>query len=185
MPADEFDQYLKTLFSRLRVRPGRRSDLADEFRDHLETRLEELTAAGVPRAAAVDRALEEFGDAAGLASQMSHAFLLLARRRQRKFLMRVTASAAATLACGIVVAYLFAPPNRAVNPPGPALAQEETPPGDSLGAAPRGPAAAAVSPDEQKIAALDAALKRPTTLANIQPGASLLDTLKALEQEHG
>ena len=156
MSAGEFDAYLKALGSLLRMKPGQRAELADEFRDHLETRLEELTAAGVPRAEAVETALEEFGDAAGLASQVSTAFTSLSRRRRRKFLMRITASAAATLACGLAVVYLFAPPNRALRPPGPALAQEDAAP-----ATPPPDAGTSSAPQGDPAAALDAKLSAP------------------------
>ncbi|MFH5803306.1 permease prefix domain 1-containing protein [Alienimonas sp. DA493] len=193
MPAEEFDAYLKTLSGRLRLKPARRAELSDELRDHLETRLEELTAEGVPRAAAVRKALEEFGDAAGLASQMSFAFAVHARRRRRKTVMRVTASAAATLACGIAVAYLFAPPNPAVNPPGPALAQDEpapaAEPGDPFSASaeasgdPFGGPAAPASPDEAKMIALEKALDAPTEL-DARPGDTLAEALDGLASQH-
>ncbi|NNJ27331.1 permease prefix domain 1-containing protein [Alienimonas chondri] len=180
MPAEEFDAYLKTLRARLRLKPGRRAELEDEFRDHLESRLEELTAAGVPRAAAIQRALEEFGDAAGLASQMSHAFRILARRRRRKTFMRVTASAAATLACGIAVAYLFAPPNRAFAPPGPAVAQDaDAPP-------PENDAADADAPERpDPAAALEAKLDGPAPENLYRPGTPVESFFANLRHKTG
>ena len=203
MSAGEFDAYLKALGSLLRMKPGQRAELADEFRDHLETRLEELTAAGVPRAEAVETALEEFGDAAGLASQVSTAFTSLSRRRRRKFLMRITASAAATLACGLAVVYLFAPPNRALRPPGPALAQEGEAAADPPATAePRGGEAVVedpfvpdalytkrlrewLTPDEVKAKRLSEALEEPSTLEILVPGESLSQGFDRLAERHG
>ena len=143
MPPDPFDAWLARFAAASRV--GRDADLNDELRDHLETRLSELTAAGVPRADAVKVCLNELGDAAGLAS----AFVPLSRRRRRKFLMRVSLASAATLAAGVGLVYLFAPPNPVLPPPGAAVAQDgppaETAPSDGDGearAVPADPAAA-------------------------------------------
>ena len=130
MPAEEFDAYLRALSSLLRLEPAQRAELADEFRDHLETRLEELTAAGVPRARAVETALEEFGDAAGLASHFTSQHRFRVRRRRRKalgkFVMKTLPAAAALAVLG-AVAWLAAPPNPVLAPPAPAVAQDVGP----------------------------------------------------------
>ncbi len=84
MRDQEFDNYLGLVGRLLRLNSRQRSAIGHELRDHLETRLEELTAQDVPHDEAVRTALEEFGDAAGLA----HTFTSLARHQQRRALMR-------------------------------------------------------------------------------------------------
>lgn len=98
----EFDNYLALLTRLLRLRGKQQALLAAELRAHLEDRLEELLARGVSREEAVRRALEEFGDAAGLAGE----FVSISRNKRRRWLMRVTTfSVAATvlLATGIAI----------------------------------------------------------------------------------
>jgi hypothetical protein len=90
----EFESYLTLLANLLRLDPKQRGDIGDELRSHLEDRLDELMARGVSREDAVEQALAEFGDAAGLAGQ----FLAVQRNRKRRWLMRVTTfSIAATI----------------------------------------------------------------------------------------
>jgi hypothetical protein len=97
----EFDTYLTLLASLLKLDRRQRGKIAEELRAHLEDRLEELLAEGVPREEAIRQALAEFGDAAGLAAE----FKTLSWNRKRRWLMRATTfSVAATLllAAGIV-----------------------------------------------------------------------------------
>lgn len=94
MSPEEFDNYLTLLASLLRTSGKQREGIARELRTHLDDRLEDLLARGVPRDEAIRRALAEFGDAAGLAAD----FVSLSRNRKRRWLMRVTtASVAATI----------------------------------------------------------------------------------------
>ena len=198
MPAEEFDAYLRALGSLLRLKREQRAELADEFRDHLETRLEELTAAGVPRSAAVETALEEFGDAAGLASH----FTSLARRRRvhlvRRVLMRFTLTAAALAAVGAFL-WLLAPPNPVFPPPGAVVAQDEAgafddplpdeQPAEKVPAedSPEGQRTALTDPSEPdaaKTARVNAALAEPSSLEGIRPGDSVADALDALTDRH-
>lgn len=97
MPDEDFDLFLSLLSKFLRLDSAQKSAIADELRDHLEERLGDLEAQGLPRKEAVRQALEEFGDAAGLASQ----FTSLSKRRRRKILMR------SALATGVVAALAF------------------------------------------------------------------------------
>jgi hypothetical protein len=97
----EFENYLALLASLLRLDRRQRGKIAEELRAHLEDRLDELLAEGMPREEAIRQALAEFGDAAGLAAE----FKTLSWNRKRRWLMRVTTfSVAATLllAAGIV-----------------------------------------------------------------------------------
>src|SRR5262245_48679294 len=100
MSDKEFDNYLTLLSRLLKLGAKQRDAIAGELRCHLEDRLEELLARGVPRDEAVRQALEEFGDATGLAAE----FVSLSGNRRKRFLMRLmTASVAAIvlIAAGI------------------------------------------------------------------------------------
>lgn len=87
MVEHEFEEYLAILRGLLRLRRKQCDAIADELRDHMDVRLEELLAEGVPRERAVQIALEEFGDAAGV----GQAFIEVNRTNQRRWAMKVTA----------------------------------------------------------------------------------------------
>ena len=61
MPEQDFELYLSLLSRFLRLQPAQRDEVADELRDHLDQRLEELAARGLSREQAIHKALEEFG----------------------------------------------------------------------------------------------------------------------------
>lgn len=84
----EFEDYLALLRGLLRLRKTQCDAISDELRDHMDARLEDLLAEGIPREKAVQIALEEFGDAAGV----GQAFLELNRNNQRRWNMKVTAA---------------------------------------------------------------------------------------------
>lgn len=71
MPEDEFDIYLTLLAKTLRLSETQRNAISSELRDHMEQRLEELTADGMPRKQAIEQALEEFGGASALAKGLT------------------------------------------------------------------------------------------------------------------
>lgn len=93
MSDHEFDNYLTLLAKLLRLDSRQRERIASELRAHLEDRLDELLAGGMPRDEAVKVALAEFGDAAGLAAE----FGSLSRTRRKRWLMRVTTFSAAAI----------------------------------------------------------------------------------------
>ena len=62
MSQQEFDSYLALLCRLLRIAPQQREQVAEEFRAHMEDRLEELLAAGLSRDEAIQQAIGEFGD---------------------------------------------------------------------------------------------------------------------------
>ena len=120
----EFEHYLALLTRLLRLGGKQREKIAGELRAHLEDRLEELLARGVSREEAVRRALEEFGDAAGLAAE----FVSLSRNRRRRWLMRLTTfSVAATvlLAAGLAIVW----PGRNAGPGVAAIVAQDPKPG--------------------------------------------------------
>src|SRR5262245_54666138 len=101
MSQQEFENYLALLSRLLRVSPHERDRVAEEFRSHMEDRLEDLLARGMPRDEAVRQALEEFGDAAGLAAEL----VSLNRSRRNRWIMRLTTASVAAvvlIAAGII-----------------------------------------------------------------------------------
>ena len=120
MPETEFELYLSLLSRFLRLNPAQQGEIADELRDHLEQRLEELAARGLSREQAIHTALEEFGDAAELAQHFTRA----AQTRRRKIIMRCTYGTAAALAAGLLIAAAFWPSTPHGPLPERALAQQ-------------------------------------------------------------
>jgi len=140
MSEKEFDLYLSLLGRFLKLSPNQRAEIADELRDHLEERLEELTDEGLSRDDAIRRAIDEFGDASELATH----FTQIARRRRRRLIMRLTAGTALTASAAVLLAIFLRPempPQRAA---GQLVAQEELGdpeiPAAEIGAAAEGPA---------------------------------------------
>ena len=120
----EFDNYLTLLSSVLQLRGEQREAIAGELKAHLEDRLDDLLARGLDRDAAVKIALEEFGDAAGLANNFS----LLVRNRRRRWLVKVTSFSTAALvllALGLIAIWPEHRPG-----PGPARAIAQNPNAD-------------------------------------------------------
>ncbi len=107
MPEEDFEIFLSLLGQLLRLDPQQKSAIADELRDHLEERLLELNEQGIPRKEAVRKALEEFGDAAGLATQ----FTSLSHQRRRRILMRATLATTAVAGLVFLAIVLFGPSN--------------------------------------------------------------------------
>jgi hypothetical protein len=104
MSQQEFDTYLSLLCRLLRIAPRQREQVAEEFRAHMEDRLEELLARGMDREEAVKLALEEFGDAAGLAAQI----VSISQGRRKRWIMRIgTISVAGLAAAGLLAVALW------------------------------------------------------------------------------
>jgi len=121
MPEEEFELYLSLLSRFLRLDTGQRGEIADELRDHLEERLDELSREGLSRADAIRAALDEFGDAAELAAH----FTEIARQRRRKIIMRFSVGTVAALTAALLVGTAFWPKNVAVQLPERAIAQQD------------------------------------------------------------
>ena len=99
MSQQEFDTYLALLCRLLRIAPQQREQVAEEFRAHMEDRLDELLAKGMEREAAVKLALEEFGDAAGLAAQIA----LISQGRRKRWIMRIGTVSVVGLAAAVLL----------------------------------------------------------------------------------
>lgn len=121
MSEDEFELYLRLLGKFLHLKPGQKAEISDELRDHLETRLDELTRGGLSREAAMHRALDEFGDAASLADHFSR----IVYERKRRLVMRCTLSTVAAAAVALVAGSLFWPHAQNAVGPAPNLARAE------------------------------------------------------------
>jgi HAAS domain-containing protein len=139
MSEQEFNLYLKLLSRCLGLTSRQREQIADELRDHLAERLEELAAAGVSREQAVLQALDEFGDAAVLAGH----FTTIARLKRRRFLMRLSLGSVALLVAALFVAFAFWPDNHAIQGPPHVFAQNKS----ETKAATKAPASALRQPE--------------------------------------
>ncbi|MCI0361115.1 MAG: permease prefix domain 1-containing protein [Planctomycetaceae bacterium] len=93
MSDHEFDNYLALLSRLLKLGKKQRDAIAGELRSHLEDRLEDLVARGVPRDEAVRQALEEFGDAAAMAAE----FVSLSGNKRKRWIMRITTASVAAI----------------------------------------------------------------------------------------
>jgi hypothetical protein len=105
MPEHDFELYLSLLSRFLRLKPAQHAEIADELRDHLEQRLEELASKGLSHDEAIRQALDEFGDAAELANH----FTRVAHIRRRRLIMRCTLGTIGTVAAALLIATAFWP----------------------------------------------------------------------------
>lgn len=124
MSEREFEHYLTLLGSMLRLRPEQRAEIAEELQQHLDERLDDLQAAGLSRDEAIQQALSEFGDAAGLAAQFSS----VSRRRYRRWMMRAATASVTTAFMVLLLFVSFWPTGGRIEWAPPTTAQDETPP---------------------------------------------------------
>lgn len=104
MPEREFEIYLSVLSRLLRLTAQQKAAISDELRDHLEERLTELIQSGKSREAAIELAISEFGDVAGLAIDFTRA----SGQRIRRLVMRSTIAVAMLAA---LTAFFIGNPN--------------------------------------------------------------------------
>lgn len=119
MSEHEFEAYLALLGRLLKLKPRQRAEIADELRDHLEERRQELLAEGLPSEQATVRAVEELGDAASLALE----FTKFAHQRRRRWIMRIAAGSGIALAIGLFYALAYWPSSPTLNAPPQVVAQ--------------------------------------------------------------
>ncbi|HTQ39737.1 MAG TPA: permease prefix domain 1-containing protein [Pirellulales bacterium] len=105
----EFENYLTLIGRLLRLSSAQRQAIGEELRDHFESRLAELINRGFSHTQAVQLALEEFGDAAGLAARFS----TISQTRNRRLIMRCTLASVIGLAAAVLVALALWPDNHA------------------------------------------------------------------------
>ncbi len=116
MSENEFEVYLRLIAKLLRLSDAQREAISDELRDHMEARLEELMDTGLSREQAIHSAVEEFGDAAGLAGQFTR---ITRQHTLRRRIMRSSIGALAA-AAAIALAFLYMLPQNRPGVPGPA-----------------------------------------------------------------
>jgi len=175
MSEQEFELYLKLLARCLHLTGAQREQIADELRDHLQERLEELVQAGVSREKAVLQALDEFGDAAVLAADFS----TIARQRRRRFLMRLSLGSVTVLAAGLLITFAFWPQNQAIQGPAVVNAQDKPKPANAAAtSAPRSPA----KPRPSATATPAAAPERPVLSSDVDRDRATMRIEQALDQ---
>lgn len=132
MSDHDFEAYLALLAGMLRLDPRQRDAIAGELRDHLETRLLELREAGYTREQSVATALEEFGDAAGLAAS----FTRVAHQRRRRTIMQYSMATIGVCALLVTVVLSLLPTRPDVGVGNLANAQEAKAGGEEAKASP-------------------------------------------------
>ena len=120
MPEHEFQIYLSVLSRLMKLDEQQKAAIADELSDHLEERFEELVRSGLDRDEAIRQALDEFGDASGLAVDLTR----VSQKRIRRIIMRSGLATAALLFIGFGWAFLFPPANDALNAEPRVIAQD-------------------------------------------------------------
>ncbi|MCB1133868.1 MAG: hypothetical protein KDN05_22305 [Verrucomicrobiae bacterium] len=116
MSEQEFEVYLRLIAKLLRLSDKQREAISDELRDHMEARLDELMEGGMGREKAIHAAIEEFGDAAGLAEEFTQITRHYTLRRR---IMRTSIGALA-VAATIALTFLYLLPQHRPGVSGPA-----------------------------------------------------------------
>jgi Arc/MetJ-type ribon-helix-helix transcriptional regulator len=127
MSEREFELYLSVLSRMLRLNEQQRDAISDELRDHMEERFEELVRSGMNRDDAIRQALDEFGDAAGLAVDFTN----VSRKRIRRIVMRSTAAIASIAAVCAFFLTDVDPQQPGLPGPGQLVAQNSDTPADA------------------------------------------------------
>ena len=121
MTNHEFENYLALVSRLLRLSSSECEVIGAELRDHLESRVVELKAAGYKASEATRQALEEFGDAAVLAQQ----FELISRSYYRRWMMRFATLCIACVFAGLVFLMAMWPENGRFGSPEQSFAQDD------------------------------------------------------------
>lgn len=104
MSEQEFESYISLISKLLRLNARQRAEIGEELRDHMELRLADLIAAGYSREEALRMAIEEFGDAAGLANE----FVSISHSKRRRWMMRfATFSVAACFVFTVMIVSMW------------------------------------------------------------------------------
>lgn len=121
MSEHEFEIYLELLARTLKLSDAQRRSISAELRDHMEQRLDELTAKGIDRDRAIRAALNEFGQANALAHDLSRS----STQHKRSSIMKTSLG---TLVAGCLIALLFTyalPDNKPGVPQNPATQAQQ------------------------------------------------------------
>ena len=157
MSDQEFKNYVALISKLLHLKEGQQETIGGELQDHLQTRVADLMDEGVPKEAAFQQALEEFGDAAAMARN----FQTVLDLKRRRWMMRFTTLAMA----GVFLAAVF---TMAMWPEVPGLARQPRrwprPTTILQQPRPKPPATVQVSPATKSDLAAEKALKQLTDL---------------------
>ncbi|MFN0054797.1 MAG: permease prefix domain 1-containing protein [Planctomycetales bacterium] len=187
MPEREFELYLSLLSRFLRLKPAQRDGIADELRDHLDQRLQELANQGLSHEEAIRTALDEFGDAAELAKHFTRASHI----RRRRLMMRCTYGTIAAMAAGLLFVTAFWPesphaplPARGIgqDSPVPAGANRAIRGGESSDAS-RAQVEAKLAIPVEKLALEDVPLQDVLNLLSDQTGVDILIDKTTLQDD--
>ena len=129
MSEQEFEVYLRLIARLLRLSDAQREAISDEMRDHMEARLDELMESGMGREEAIHAAIDEFGDAAGLADEFTR---VTRYHKLRRRIMR-TSIGALSAAAAIALTFLFMLPQNRPGVSGPAESFAEEVSAESAG----------------------------------------------------
>ena len=99
---DPIDSWLNLLTTLLRLPASKSAEIRDELEDHIRTRVRDQLVEGVDESTAVRRAIEEVGEASGVA----HRFRAAQRTPARRILMHLSVIAIGAGALGLSVASL-------------------------------------------------------------------------------
>jgi len=121
MPEHEFEIYLSVLSRLLKLTPEQTASIEDELRDHLEERFEELVRSGVERDEAIKQALDEFGDASGLAVNLTR----VSQKPIRRWVIGSSIVSAAALLISATAFLMFEPDAASLPGATPAVAQTQ------------------------------------------------------------
>ena len=187
MSKEDFDRFLVLLGGFLNLDRKQRQAISDELRDHLEMRVESLVRAGIDESAAQKQALEEFGDAAGIAAR----FATLAQQRNRRRMMRI-ASISTLLAIPMVICTILLWPesnNPRINAPA-AVAQQENTDVNAVGSESKSASELVRSPRENvgvtSSNAKDLATEKVLDfVVSVEGGSTFQETLNKLYQQGG
>jgi hypothetical protein len=120
MSEHEFENYLRLLGGLLKLSSKQRALIAGELRDHMEERLRDLLQQGLQRERAIAIALEEFGEGAALAADLTR----IGKQRTRRWIMRVTIGSITAAAAAVLVAMTLWPNSPGGIAPQAAVAQQ-------------------------------------------------------------
>ena len=108
----EFEDYLRMFQSRLGIGRAGSEPVADEIRDHLESRVSDLMEDGMSQSDARQAALQELGDAASFAREFQSVFAF----NRKRWVMRFTTMAVVGSFLMLLVGYAIWPSDARIAP---------------------------------------------------------------------
>ena len=176
MSERDFEIYLSLLGRFLRLSGPQRESIEAELRDHMEQRLDELLEHGLTREEAIATALDEFGDAAGLA----HRFSTLAHQHRRRLIMRYSFASLCALALAATIFLSMLPERHDISIQPFVVAQQQAEPESAEQTTASPPRPAGRSP-----AAMTAEQRLSTSIDVAYDGIPFVDFINDLRERTG